>query len=138
MFLRFIAAVLLCLTVTTSHADVLSNYYADIGPQDYRNSRGAVLTTVGAILQQDRANVHRFGIRHEFDDVDEVFASSAARANLPTLYARGRQYQDVTNAVLRGEMPRLWVWVCGSKGKISHLLVFFGDGDIPMSATDDC
>ncbi|MEL6234062.1 MAG: hypothetical protein AAFR46_06615, partial [Pseudomonadota bacterium] len=64
-------------------------YYTELGTVDMRNSRGVRLTTLGAILQQDRANYHRFGRSNVDDQGDRFFGDRAMRARIPELYARG-------------------------------------------------
>ena len=68
---------------------IVDSYTAEITPQDRVNSRGSALRDVGAILAQDRANFHRFGIRHPGDSPDSTFDNRQARANMPQLVARG-------------------------------------------------
>ena len=53
---------------------------ATIGPEDMRSSNGAQLTTIGAVLQQDRVDFHRFGIRQKGDSGDAIFNDQAKRA----------------------------------------------------------
>jgi len=55
-------------------------YRARLGPHDHANSRGNPLVTVGGILAQDRANVHRFNTRDPEDQPDPLFADPKARA----------------------------------------------------------
>ncbi|MDJ1008588.1 MAG: hypothetical protein QNJ13_12275 [Paracoccaceae bacterium] len=71
----------LWLTVTPAAAEQLMfQYYAMLTPQDTYNSRGAPLGSVCAIVQQDRANVHKFGKRDAADEVDPFFTSPERRA----------------------------------------------------------
>lgn len=54
----------LCLSlvpVASAAQSVLVEYYATLSPRDTYNSKGKPLNDVCAIVQQDRANVHRFG-----------------------------------------------------------------------------
>ncbi len=65
-------------SVTAEQA--LFEYYAILSPQDTYNSSGAPLNDVCAIVQQDRANVHKFGKRDAADNVDAFFTTPARRA----------------------------------------------------------
>ena len=63
----------------------IGSYGAYLGPEDLVNSKGVRLTTVGQIVQQDRANYHRFGIRHQWDEYDPWFGTQGNRAAIPGL-----------------------------------------------------
>lgn len=55
-------------------------YYATLSPQDTYNSSGAPLNNVCGIVQQDRANVHKFGKMDSGDTFDPFFTTPARRA----------------------------------------------------------
>lgn len=61
---------------------LLTQYVADLGPEDHVNSKGQRLGSFAALLAQDRANYHRFGIRHRSDGADPIFSSRAMRAQI--------------------------------------------------------
>jgi len=65
---------------------VMAGYIADITERDLYNSRSVRLTSFGAILQQDRANVHKTGVLDSSEDfteqTDSYFTSAARRAVL--------------------------------------------------------
>ena len=54
-------------------------YYTTLSPHDTYNSRGAPLNDVCAIVQQDRANVHRFG-NPDRETPDSFFTNTERRA----------------------------------------------------------
>lgn len=90
-FLAFVAAV----TVQANAQDrVLARYIADIGVEDHYNSSGTRLTTFAALLAQDRANYHRFGIRHTHDGDDPVFSQRAMRAQITANIVQVPDYYD--------------------------------------------
>ncbi len=60
----------------------LAKYLCQIGDEDLRSSRGERLTKVSEILAQDRANYHRYKIRHRRDLDDETFFASARNREL--------------------------------------------------------
>ena len=60
-------------------------YMAYLGPEDLVNSSGVRLTSVPAIVAQDRANFHRFGIRHSADQSDPWFANRGHRMAIEQL-----------------------------------------------------
>lgn len=128
---RLLASALLAVLASQSAAQDLRQmayYRAEIGSEDFRSSRGARLTDFGAVLQQDRANVHRFGIRHAGDDIDPVFGDRAQRARLPELYRQHGRAPGFEDMVRRGEPFRLSVFVCGYGDNIAFIALA-GDGE---------
>ena len=119
------AAALLTTPVT---AGEITSYYADLDAADMRNSGGTVLLNMGAVLQQDRANVHRFGIMQLGDEIDPIFANRAMRAQIPTLYANGPKVAGLADWVARGQNVRVFVSICGTKSRPDYLIVNYGDG----------
>lgn len=115
--------------LTAQAQQIIDSYYAVIGPQDRYNSSGALLGSMGAILQQDRANLHRFGRGDIDDDYDRYFSDAGVRSQIPALYAAGRQDQIIEQTVLRGPGLRIVVFLCGNNGVISYLTVDYANGD---------
>jgi hypothetical protein len=62
--------------------NVIVRYTADWSDFDHFNSSGARLTTAGQVLQQDRANVHKFGRFTAYDSRDGYFTTLARRQQL--------------------------------------------------------
>ena len=83
---------------------LLAEYIADIGPEDHFNSSGARLTSFAALIAQDRANYHRFGIRHANEGWDSIFGDRAMRAQIgPALMSIEPFYQQyVANVIASG------------------------------------
>jgi hypothetical protein len=81
--------------------DLIEEYYTEISGRDVVSASGARLTSVAAILMQDRANMHRFGRSDQADGYDDNFVSAASRALIP------RWLQPVAPnlaaAILRGQ-----------------------------------
>lgn len=61
----------------------LAVYQAWIGPQDMVNSSGVPLGDLCTMVQQDRANFHRFNRSDGSDDWDPVFSDRAMRGQIP-------------------------------------------------------
>jgi hypothetical protein len=79
----------------------VARYTCQIGDEDLRNSAGGRLGKVGEILAQDRANYHRFKIRHRRDlDGDNYFSSPARRELFRQLPVRVPQ--GLADAIVRG------------------------------------
>ncbi len=79
------AGVLVALPATAQacRGDFLGAYNTTISRRDLFASDGLRLTGVGAILQQDRANYHRFRLRDRGDGYDDLFLSAESRALIP-------------------------------------------------------
>lgn len=101
----------------------LSYYLTTIGPEDMRNSSGAKLGSIAQVIQQDRANVHRFGIRHAGDEVDPVFGTRSLRAQIPgVMRFFGNEAARMAD-IRAGRGFRVGVFVCGTPGRPSAVLV---------------
>ncbi|WP_334062367.1 hypothetical protein [Limimaricola cinnabarinus] len=124
-----LAGALALLAAPTAAQEVIASYYAYLSPQDLRNSRGIRLADIGAILQQDRANFHRFGLRDGMDEHDPLFASSATRARIPELYARGPGAPGyIVDLLRRGETRFVHVRIIGRGGRPDYIEVYEGAG----------
>lgn len=84
----------------------LGSFNTNISPQDLVASDGVRLGTVQAIIQQDRANLHRFRRGDRGDGYDDMFLSAESRALIPrwrlevapalaAAIRRGRAYVNV-------------------------------------------
>jgi S1-C subfamily serine protease len=116
----FALAVVLSATILgsiSSHAQqLLERYQALLSESDHFNSSGQRLTTAAAIIRQDRANFHRFGIRDPEDESDRFFADADNRALLESLLQRGRAEPTVISRIVNGTpLVQVEVWQ-GSAG----------------------
>lgn len=78
-------------------------YTARLSARDHFNSKGTRLTTVAAIIRQDRANVHVFGKIDREDESDDFFDDAGNRAKLEKFLASGRMGPGVASAVINRE-----------------------------------
>lgn len=74
-----VATALVLNPVAASAESLMFEYYATLSTKDTYNSRGQPLNSVCAIVQQDRANVHKFG-NPDGDKPDSFFTTPARRA----------------------------------------------------------
>ena len=128
ILMRAIAALLLALSLlaTPSSAQAqqyLGEYFAYLGRHDMFNSRGVRLTDLGSILQQDRANYHRFNLRDNWDDPDPVFHDRAVRARIPNIWQLAPTATSVPGRVARGEFVLVRVTIYGNRGGPTTLIV---------------
>ncbi|EYD72431.1 hypothetical protein [Limimaricola hongkongensis] len=124
-----LAAALAMLAPPALAQEVITSYAAWLSPNDMVNSRGVRLSGIGAILQQDRANFHRFGRRDEGDGGDGLFASRDMRARIPDLYARGPGAPAyILDDIRSGRGHYVWVRVIGRAGRPDYIEVHEGAG----------
>ena len=101
----------------------LAWYSARIDVADMQNSRGQPLAKIGAVIQQDRANFHRFGIRQARDSDDGIFADRAMRAALPNLVDVVGGNNALEALINRRQPFDIEVYVCGTPGRPSVAIV---------------
>jgi hypothetical protein len=90
-------------TPTPIHAQqLIGSYVALLSEADHFNSDGQRLTSAAAIIRQDRANFHRFGIRDPEDEDDTFFADEGNRAALEQMLERGRADPGVISRIVNG------------------------------------
>lgn len=88
-----------------AHADeLLESYSAYIGQDDLYNSNNERLTQPWQVIRQDRANVHRFGVRQPGDDVDSFFASARNRELAERMIRDGSIEGSAARALLGGDV----------------------------------
>ncbi|MBS0602279.1 hypothetical protein [Plasticicumulans sp.] len=89
----------------------LEAYIARLSAADHYNSSGERLRSAAAIIRQDRANLHRYGVRDPEDETDRFFAAADNRARLERLLADG--FLDrTTERIIVEDTPlvRVEVW----------------------------
>ena len=129
-FVRLAAASALALGIATPvHAQqLLAEYYTMITGADLSNSRGVPLGDFCAVVQQDRANVHRFGIRHNGDQLDPIFHDRAKRARISATCALAQGSEYLPSSLAQYGSKYIWVRVYGSGGWPTLVLVSEGAG----------
>lgn len=108
--------------------NLIAAYYTQLGPVDFFNSRGARLGDFGAILQQDRANFHRFGRAEAPDQWDPVFADPDLRSRIPSIWQSGPGSEYIPGWVLSGNTRYVYVEIYGFGGVPSVIVVHEGAG----------
>ncbi len=106
--------------------DLIVEYYATLSPQDTYNSRGAPLNDVCAIVQQDRANVHKFG-NPDGEQPDHFFNSVERRAMIAgnCEYNRGHHTVDRIRSQFIGFVL---VRAYGSGGSVTRVQILEAAG----------
>lgn len=83
------AVVLGLMAVPASAQELIDSYQAFLSQSNHYNSNGQRLTSAAQIIRQDRADLHRFGIRDPGDQDDTFFANADNRAALERLIDAG-------------------------------------------------
>jgi len=96
------AAAALAASPAAAGDDRLDSYCARLGSDDHFNSNGVRLTDVAAIIRQDRANFHAFGVQDAEDDGDSFFSSKENRARLEAMLRNGKASKAVRKAIVDG------------------------------------
>ena len=101
MLILAIAIAITALTATSGRAQQLvESYRAFLSERDHFNSNGQRLTSAAAIIRQDRANFHRFGIRDPQDEDDRFFADADNRDALERMLKHGRADPGVISRIV--------------------------------------
>jgi hypothetical protein len=104
-----LSMIVACAVLGTGHSSdaqqLIESYQAFLSERDHFNSNGQRLTSAAAIIRQDRANFHRFGLRDSGDEGDRFFASAENRNTLERMIERGTSepraiYRIVNGAVI--------------------------------------
>lgn len=95
-------AIAACAPSMAQAQQVIASYLARLSAADHFNSNGERLTSAAAIIRQDRANFHRFGVRDPEDESDPFFADQDNRAALEQMLERGRAAPGVIDRVVNG------------------------------------
>ena len=120
----FLFGILLSANVLAS--DYLCSYQARISNDDKFNSSGNYIATqysrnvVAAIIRQERANFHKFGVRNDEDQGDCVFASKENRARLERWLASGQISANTIRRIVDGT-PLIYVDVYRNRVSVRTL-----------------
>ena len=94
-----------------SACEPIERYTARLGPRDHFNSQGVRLSSPAAIIRQDRANFHQFGVRDPEDEGDEFFSSKENRERLERMLDSAWVASDIARVVVN-DTPLVDVTVC--------------------------
>lgn len=103
----FAAAVAVTLAVSGGVAqadELVESYNAYIGQDDLYNSGNERLTQPWQVIRQDRANVHRFGVRQPGDEIDGFFGSQRNRELAERMIRNGRIDGAAARRLLNGDV----------------------------------
>jgi len=101
---------------------LIESYVAHLSARDHFNSDGVRLTSAAAIIRQDRANYHRFGLRDPADEWDSFFSSAANRARLEQMLDNAASTPGFRSIIVNGE-PYVRVELYGYDGRVTRVRV---------------
>ena|SRR5450755_3120186 len=84
--------------------ELIESYNAFLSRADHYNSYGTRLTSAAAIIRQDRANFHKFGIQDPGDESDNYFDNVNNRAILERLLNDGTSEPGVLRTIVNREV----------------------------------
>ncbi|MCV6591692.1 MAG: hypothetical protein OIF48_01975 [Silicimonas sp.] len=119
-------ALLLTLPGAARAESLMFEYFTMLSTADTYNSRGAALGDVCAIVQQDRANVHKFG-NPDQDQFDPYFTTPERRAMIAGKCDYARDYHTVER-IRSGFIGFVMVRVFGIGGQVTRLQIFEAAG----------
>ena len=109
---------LLCSPVgALAEQQLIDTYLTLISAKDMATSSGAILTDPSVMIQQDRANFHRFNRRDDLDEGDALYGDPANRAQIPQLIANG------------GGVPQYIADVIEMNGGVLLVVYTYSNGD---------
>ena len=114
------------LPVTATAESLMFEYFTTLSARDTYNSRGAPLNDVCAIVQQDRANVHKFG-NPDRDTPDGFFTTPDRRAMITGKCDYDRIHHTVArirNQVIGFVLVRVY----GAGGVVTRVQIFEAAG----------
>ena len=126
-YLPLTLTILLGLSPLTVRAESLMlEYYATLSPTDTYNSKGVPLTDVCSIVQQDRANVHKFG-NPDREQPDGFFTTPARRAMIAGKCDYDRTHHTVAR-IRNQTIGFVLVRVYGNAGNLTRVQIFEAAG----------
>lgn len=128
---RLVATALTALALMASPAaaqQLIGSFYTLLTQRDFYNSSGTRLGSIGQILQQDRANYHRFGNRDDLDDWDPYFADRNLRSQIERLYLNGPRNLELERWVMSGNTLYVYVEVYGQGARPTAIVLHQGAG----------
>ncbi len=113
-----------------SAAELIASYNAWLSKADHYNSNGQRLTSAAAIIRQDRANFHKFGIQDAGDESDTYFNNLNNRAILEQMLNDGTSdpsaLREIVNKV-NGVMIHVEIYRSNRHG--DYVVVTLGDAE---------
>jgi hypothetical protein len=114
-------------TTPAGAADLIGSYNAYLSGADHHNSNGERLTSAAAIIRQDRANFHKFGIQDDQDESDNYFDNTNNRAVLEQMLNDGNSDPGVLSRIVNSNVM-IHVDIYRSRHHGDYVVVTLGEG----------
>ena len=114
--------------VPASAAELIASYNAWLSRADHYNSQGQRLTSAAAIIRQDRANFHKYGIQDSGDENDSYFDNVNNRALLEQLLNDGTSDPGVLRQIVNNNVM-IHVDIYRSNHHGDYVIVTLGNPD---------
>ena len=116
----------LAATAPAAAAELIGSYNAFLSRADHYNSQGERLTSAAAIIRQDRANFHKFGIQDDQDESDNYFDDVNNRAVLERMLSDGSSDPGVLRRIVNSNLM-IHVDIYRSNHHGDYVVVTLGD-----------
>lgn len=104
--------------------EILESYVTHLSVNDHYNLSGVRLKSAAAIIRQDRANFHRFGIRDAADQSDKFFASKSNRAKMERMLEHGHAPRHIISEIINGTpVVRVNIYGHGNTGNAIEVIL---------------
>ena len=99
-----VLGLLMAAATPAAAAELIGGYNAFLSSADHFNSSGERLTSAAAIIRQDRANFHKFGVRDDQDEDDDYFGDVDNRAALERMLNDGNSDSGVLRRIVNSNV----------------------------------
>ena len=113
-------------SIPAAAESLMFEYYTTLSPKDTYSSRGVPLNDVCAIVQQDRANVHRFG-NPDGEQPDSFFTNSERRSMIAGKCDYSRSHHPV-DRILSQYIGFVLIRIYGGGGAVTRVQILEAAG----------
>ena len=121
-----VLGIVLAAATPAAAAELIGSYNAFLSHADHYNSQGERLTSAAAIIRQDRANFHKFGIQDDQDESDNYFDNVNNRAVLERMLSDGDSDSGVLRRIVNSNVM-IHVDIYRSNRHGDYVVVTLGD-----------
>lgn len=110
--------------------EVIADYEMQVDAQDLQNSRNVAPRTISAVLQQVRANFHKFNRPCPLDDYESHFATSTCKKLFQTLTLTSFCGADSTISSILHDRIGVVSRNAMKEGTLLHVVVYRIDNEL--------
>lgn len=105
---------------------IVASYKAHLSAHDHFSSTGSRLSNAAAIIRQDRANFHKFGLRDTQDESDDFFSNATNREAMEQMLSKKNINNSLAKEIINGN-PLILVQVIRSSAGSYYIKVCSAD-----------